>query len=77
MRRALGSSAWSRPSGHAVVIGEPIVTSMRAERGYPTSERLYADGAFILFDYAEHDRESQEPCAWRAGRCAPITRSLW
>jgi hypothetical protein len=25
-----------RPSGHPVVIGEPIVTSMRAERGYPT-----------------------------------------
>lgn len=34
-------AAWARgyvrrPSGHPVVIGEPIVTSMRAERGYPT-----------------------------------------
>lgn len=91
-----------RPPGHPVVIGEPIVTSMRVERGYPTvpfvglaeamiiaafrragvslqhirravgiiqreigldhalaSERLFADGAVILFDYAEneHDRE--------------------
>jgi uncharacterized protein (DUF433 family) len=91
-----------RPSGHPVVVGEPIVTSMRAESGYPTvpfvglaeamiiaafrragvslqhirravgiiqqeigldhalaSERLYADGAVILFDYAENEDDRE------------------
>ena len=91
-----------RPLGHPTVIGEPIVTSTSAGRGYPTvpfvglaeamiiaafrrggvslqhirravaiikreigldhalaSERLYTDGAVILFDYAESERDRE------------------
>ena len=91
-----------RPQGRPSVIGEPIVTSIGGERGYPTvpfvglaeamivaafrrggvslqhirravstiqeeiglehalaSKRLYTDGAVILYDYAETERNRE------------------
>jgi uncharacterized protein (DUF433 family) len=90
------------PAGRPAVVGEPVVTSTDAERGYPTvpfvglaeamilaafrrggislqhirravaiiqleigldhalaSKRLYTDGAVILYDYAETERDHE------------------